>query len=178
MRVVPVSAIACAPGEFVVAPATENFEVENCQNPRVLLTGAHCNVPLNFVESILPNSYAPTALGRRSAVNTGSLRFGMALSKKVFCWVGATVFNLEKARPRRPLEPTSATNVEEMLVASSTACLSTETPPIVTTSVPLFNELAHKLAYLREGPRRSRELSCEPKILSKTEMSCKGSLLL
>ena len=142
MREVPVSAIACAPGEFVVAPATENFEVENCQKPRVVLTAAHWSVPLNLVESMLPNSYEPTALDRRSAVKTGSLRFGMALSKNVFCWVGATVLSLEKARPRSPLESTSVTKAVETLVASSTACFSTETPPIVTTSVPLFKKLA------------------------------------
>ncbi len=69
-------------------------------------------------------------------MKTGRAREGIALSKKVFCAIGLTVFNLEKARPTSPLDWVSWTKEAETAVASSMACLVTVAPPISTVSVP------------------------------------------
>lgn len=57
MSVVPVSAMAWPPGSWTAPAAPKEADCdENCQKPLVVLMGAHCMVPLNLVESMVPNS--------------------------------------------------------------------------------------------------------------------------
>lgn len=71
----------------------------------------------------------------RFAEKRGMARLDIALSKKVFCFVGETWLMVLKARPRRPSELPSRVKDEDTCVATSTAWFSTETPPTVTVSV-------------------------------------------
>ena len=57
------------------------------------------------------------------------------MSKKVFCRVGRTVFNLLKARPSRPEHAGLSLNDRDTFLAFSTAMFFTLRPPIVTVSV-------------------------------------------